>query len=277
MRSRQEPIKDDTPAFTRPSIFNFLRRRLAHPLARDVEIDDPSSVEVHRRMILSKPFLRRIYEEWYDQIMSALPPGKGAILELGSGTGFLREYIRGVVTSDVRRHAGVDVVLDALALPVAAGSLRAIVMVDVLHHLAEPRRFFSEARRCVRSGGAIVMIEPWVTKWSKLIYTNLHHEPFRPQSAQWEFSTTGPMSGANGALPWILFERDRDQFDREFPEWGVQRIEIQMPFRYLVSGGVSMRSLAPGWSFGLCRGFEQALKPWMRSLGMFAMIVLSRR
>ena len=121
------------------------------------------------------------------------------------------------------------------------------------------------------------MIEPWVTKWSKLIYTNLHHEPFRPQSAQWEFSTTGPMSGANGALPWILFERDRDQFDREFPEWGVQRIEIQMPFRYLVSGGVSMRSLAPGWSFGLCRGFEQALKPWMRSLGMFATIVLSRR
>jgi hypothetical protein len=116
-----------------------------------------------------------------------------------------------------------------------------------------------------------------VTPWSKLIYANLHHEAFRPQAAQWEFPATGSMLGANGALPWILFERDRDQFAREFPEWHIERIQIQMPFRYLVSGGVSMRSLAPGWSFGLCRGVERALKPWMRSLDMFAMITLSRR
>ena len=120
------------------------------------------------------------------------------------------------------------------------------------------------------------MIEPWVTAWSKQIYGKLHHEPFRPEAREWEFQSTGALSGANGALPWILFERDRAQFVREFPAWVLDKIEIQMPFRYLLSGGMSMRSFAPGWSFGFWRGLERALQPWMHCLGMFALIVLKR-
>jgi SAM-dependent methyltransferase len=151
------------------------------------------------------------------------------------------------------------------------------VMQDVLHHVPEPRRFFKEAARCVRPGGTIVMIEPWVTGWSRFVYRKLHHEPFRPDASQWEFPSAGPLSGANGALPWILFERDRLQFVREFPMWSIRSIEVQMPFRYMLSGGVSMRSLTPGWSFTMWRTVEHALQPWMGRLGMFAFIVLERR
>jgi len=43
------------------------------------------------------------------------------------------------------------------------GSLRAIVMTDVLHHIPNVESFFAEAARCVRPGGVIVMIEPWLT------------------------------------------------------------------------------------------------------------------
>jgi hypothetical protein len=50
-----------------------------------------------------------------------------------------------------------------------------------------------------------------------------------------------------------------------------------MPFRYLLSGGVSLRSLAPAWSFHICRCIEQALGPGMKWLAMFACIVLERR
>jgi hypothetical protein len=49
-----------------------------------------------------------------------------------------------------------------------------------------------------------------------------------------------------------------------------------MPFRYLISGGVSMRTLMPAWTFGLWRAVENALAPWSRHLGMFAQIVLER-
>ena len=278
MRSRYEPTKDDAPTFTRPSIFhNLLKTWLAHPLTRNLDLDDPRIVQLRYQIIREKPFLHRIYEEWYEQLMAALPPGGGAVLEVGTGAGFFREYMPDVITSDVVDNSRVDIVLDGLTLPFADRALRGIVMLDVLHHLSQPRRFFAEAGRCVRSGGAIVMIEPWVTVWSKLVYGKLHHEPFRPDTREWEFPSTGPLSGANGALPWILFERDRADFEREFPAWAIHSIDIQMPFRYLLSGGVSMRALAPGWSFGLWRALERTLQPWMHRLGMFALITLNRR
>jgi SAM-dependent methyltransferase len=254
----------------------MLRTWLAHPLTRHVDIDDPRALELRYRLIREKRFLRRIYEEWYSQIVAALPSVQGGVLEIGTGAGFLREYLPDAITSDVLQHTGVDVVMDGSELPFRAASLRGIVMLDVLHHLPESRRFFVDAARCVRPGGAIVMLEPWATPWSRLIYTRLHHEPFRMETPHWEFPSTGPLSGANGALPWILFERDRAQFEREFPNWRIQSIRIQMPFRYLVSGGVSMRALTPAWSFGLWRALERSLHPWMHSLGMFAFIKLER-
>jgi hypothetical protein len=121
------------------------------------------------------------------------------------------------------------------------------------------------------------MIEPWVTPWSRIIYGRLHHEPFEPETASWSIAGSGHLSGANGALPWIIFERDRTLFENEFPGWRIERIIPMMPFVYLLSGGVSLRSFVPGWSFAAIRGLERAFSPWRRHLAMFALIVLRRR
>jgi len=254
-----------------------LRSLLAHPLTRGFDLDDPRTTALRRQIIEQKPFLRQIYREWYATIARAVPPGEGAVLELGSGAGFLHKQIPGLITSEVLPCAGVDAILDAQHLPFGDGTLRAIVMTDVLHHLPRVRDFFSEAARCVRPGGVVVMIEPWATTWSRLIYRHLHHEPFVEDVAEWEFPSSGPLSGANGALPWVVFCRDRARFEREFPGWRIKRIQPMMPFRYLISGGVSMRSLMPGQASGLWRGIERALQPWVDKLGMFACIVLERR
>lgn len=255
----------------------ILKSWLAHPLTRGLDIDDPRTTQLKRRIIQEKGFLRQIYEEWYVAIAAALPSGTGPVLELGSGAGFLSDFVPGLITSEVFYCPGVDAILDGLHLPFADGALRGVVMTDVLHHLHQPRFFFSEAARCVEPGGVIVMVEPWVTPWSRLIYERLHHEPFRPDAAEWGFPSTGPLSGANGALPWILFERDRAQFESEFPEWQIQSIRPTMPFRYLLSGGLSLRSLMPSCSFGVWRRLENVLRPWMNSQGMFAQIVLQRK
>lgn len=249
---------------------------LAHPSTRGLDIDDPRLVSVRRRLIREKAFLRKIYQEWYAAIVKALPSGDGPVLELGSGGGFLEESVPGLITSELQPCPHVRVALDGQVLPLADGSLRAIAMIDVLHHLPESRRFLREAARCVRRGGRVVMIEPWVSDWSSLIYSRLHHEPFRPDAAEWEFPPGGPLSAANTALPWIMFVRDRHQLEREFPQWRLVSITPFMPFRYLISGGVSMRGLMPGWTFGLWRAAEHALTPWSRQLGMFAHIVLER-
>ena len=49
-----------------------------------------------------------------------------------------------------------------------------------------------------------------------------------------------------------------------------------MPVSYLMSGGVSLRSLLPGAAFPLVRPLERGLTPWMSSLTMIARIRLER-
>jgi SAM-dependent methyltransferase len=259
------------------AVLNLPKAWLAHPLTRGLDLDDPRLNDQRRRIIEQKPFLRRIYEEWYTAIVEALPPGDGPVLEIGSGAGFLRDFIPGLITSEVVPSPGVGIVLDGTLLPFGRDVLRAVVMTNVLHHLTQPRRFFAEAARCVHRGGTIVMIEPWVSQWSRFVYGRLHHEPFNPEAKAWEIPPTGPLSGANGALPWILFVRDRSRFEMEFPAWGVESIRLGMPFRYLVSGGISMRTLMPSLTFRAWRGVESLMKPWMSRWAMFAQITLRRR
>lgn len=250
---------------------------LSHPLTRGRDLDDPATVEQCRLLIQSKPTLRAIYREWYGAISRALPAAGGPVLEVGSGPGFLAEFIPGLITSEILACRGARVSLDAAQLPFPNATLRAIVMTNVLHHLPQPRRFFTEAARCIRPGGAIVMIEPWVSPWSRFVYTRLHHEPFDPDATGWEFPASGPLSGANGALPWILFARDRARFEAEFPEWRIDTIRPRMPFRYLLSGGVSLRSLMPHALDRAWQRVERLLEPWMTHWAMFAEVKLVRR
>jgi len=254
----------------------MLKTWLAHPLTRGLDIDDPRTTHLREQIIQEKIFLKRIYQEWYQALARALPPGQGAVLELGSGGGFLREFAPNLISSEFFYCPNVRAVVDGLHLPFAGKSLRGIVMTNVLHHLPQPRLFFTEATRCVRPGGVVAMIEPWVTPWSRFVYSRLHHEPFEPEASSWELPTSGPLSGANDALPWIIFARDRLKFGQEFPQWQSELIKPAMPFRYLLSGGVSLRSLAPGWSFDLWRSLENALERWNGHLAMFAQIVLRR-
>jgi SAM-dependent methyltransferase len=249
---------------------------LAHPLTRGLDLDDPRTTALRRQILREKRFLRKLYLEWYHDIAASLPAGEGGVLELGSGAGFLREVIGDLVTSDIQPVPGVDLVADALALPFGDGELRAIVMTNLLHHLADVECFFNEAARCVRVGGVVSMIEPWVTPWSRVVYAKLHHEPFDPAATTWQVEQGGPLSSANTALPWIVFERDRERFRREVPAWEIERIRRFMPFRYLVSGGVSLRSFMPGWSFAAWTGLERALGPVMDRIAMFAHVVLRR-
>ena len=250
---------------------------LAHPLTRNLDIDDPRTTQLRWQIIQQKAFLRQIYQEWYKLIAAHLPQGNLPVLELGSGGGFLRDYLRDLITSDVFYYAHTSVVLDGRQMPFKDGAFRAIAMTDVLHHIPQARQFLAEAVRCLQPGAKILMIEPWMTSWSRWVYTHLHYEPCAPDAPKWEFSASGPLSSANDALPWIIFERDRDKFAVEFPQLEIDLVQPMMPFRYILSGGVSMRSLMPGWSFGLWRDMENSLDPWMASLGMFALIVITRK
>jgi len=145
----------------------MLKKLLTCPRARGLDIDNPRTTEIRRRIILEKPFLRRLYDEWFKGIRDELPAGKGPVIEVGSGAGYLEKFAPHVVKSDTIPCPDIDIVLDGGALPFADASLAALVMVDVFHHLSRPRSFLQEAQRCLSPGGMIIMIEPWVTPWSR--------------------------------------------------------------------------------------------------------------
>jgi SAM-dependent methyltransferase len=258
--------------------FQKLKNILTHPLVRGLDLDDPASNLIFSRIIQENGFLRRIYEQWYAELTAALPDDDpGPVLELGSGAGFLKRYVPELITSEILPVSTVDMVLDGQQMPFADASLRGIVMLDVLHHLPKVRLFFVEAARCVKPGGVVAMIEPWNTAWGGFIYRYLHHESFSPLAADWHFPEGGPLSAANGALPWMVFERDRQIFGRDFPCWEILRIRRHTPFAYLLSGGLAMRPVVPERWFDACRKTEKLFAPWMHYLAMFATIVIHRR
>jgi SAM-dependent methyltransferase len=255
----------------------LLHRLLDHPLTAGRDLDDPATTQLRKQIVESKPFLRAIYDEWYSLLASRLPEGSGATLELGSGAGHCETFIPQLITSEIIFCPAVKLIADGQKLPFADASLRAIVFTDVMHHMPDVRRFFAEAQRCLRPGGRILMVEPWVSGWSRFVYTKLHHEPFRPDADQWAFPSRGPLSGANGALPWIVFVRDRSAFEAEFACLKLEEIRPFMPVRYLLSGGVGMRSLMPRFTFPFWRWLEGRLNGSMPRLAMFAAISISRR
>jgi len=230
------------------------------------------------RIIRGKTGLESIYRRWYLQMARALPETvSGPVLELGSGGGFLKEFIPGLITSEILQVPGVDLCTDGQCLPFRDQALGAIVMLDVMHHLPRVEHFFNEAQRCVKPGGVIVMLEPWVTAWSTIVFRFLHQEPFDPRAPRWQFPASGPLSQANSALPWIVFERDRCIFKKQFPHWRLEEISINGVFSYILSGGVSYRSFLPGPALRLTLNMEQALVERLPALGLFALIVLTRQ
>ena len=255
---------------------DWLTRRLKLPHTAEHGVDDPETTIQRRRIVQEKRFLRRVYLDWYDAIAKGLPAGPEPVLELGAGAGFLQQHIPNVIASDILCLPGIDFVADGSRLPLRSGSLRAIVMTNVLHHIPDVGAFLGESARCVRPGGALVMIEPWVSRWSRLVYGRFHTEPFDPHALDWVLPPGGPLSGANVALPWIVFARDRTTFEQRFPTWRITSIEPMMPFRYLLSGGVSLRSLVPSGTYQWWDSVEQLLSPWMSQWGMFARIVVTR-
>jgi SAM-dependent methyltransferase len=256
----------------------WLRDRLAHPLARGVDLDSAEATAVHARMIREKSFLRRLYSHYYDEYDAAIAratPG-GIVLEVGAGSGFYPSRRPSVVSIDLRPGANVDLVGSALALPLAAESTSAILLLDVLHHLPDPVQFFRECERVLKPGGRVCLIEPYAGPLSRRLIRPLHHEPW-DESADWTLPASGPMTGANMALPSIIFVRDRARYDAEFPGLPVDRFRLHTIALYLLSGGVSMRSLVPGVLFGPLAAAERLLSPARRLVASMMTVELVKR
>ncbi len=240
------------------------------------DLDSPESTLFNREIILNKQFLKRLYMEWYNWfIREAQTCDEGICLEIGSGGGFLKEMFPDVVTSDILDLPIVDVVCSAERLPFPDNSLACVMMLNVFHHIPRPYLFLEEAQRCLVKGGKILMIEPANSCLGRLIYTRFHHEPFDP-TAGFEIDPGNPVSNSNQALPYIYFERDIKYFNERFPQLQLNQVQYHTPFLYLVSGGLSRKTMLPDAMYGSVKFMEWMVSPFNRQLGLFCRIELEK-
>ncbi len=219
---------------------------LAEPALHGLEMGSARWFAVQRDLIARRPLVKRTYDLWYQTMLAdaaSVPKSSARVLELGSGANYVKRLDPSVVTSDV--VPGSDLVVDARALPFEAATLRAIFLTHVFHHIPEAEAFLREADRTLVPGGVIALIDVAHTPFARLIFGKFHPEAYEGSATEWKLRPGGAYGGANQAMSWIVFVRDKARFERRFPSLRVECVELLPWFGYLISGGLTRRNLIP--------------------------------
>lgn len=258
---------------------SLLKRILKEPALRGLDQDAPDTTELHRKLIQQKKGLYQVYERIYAKYGECAKrcPFEGIFIEIGSGGGFAKEFMPTIKTTDILPLPGVDEIVDAHNMPWPDASVSGIFMQNVLHHLPNPRAFFTDAVRVLKPGGRILMIEPYHSILASIIRKTFHHEPYDEHATQWILPPGGgPLSMSNLALPWIIFCRDRDQFEKEYPEFTLH-VRTHTILSYFITGGITYRSLIPAVLMPFLFSLEEVLSPLNSRLAYFMDIELIRK
>jgi SAM-dependent methyltransferase len=225
-----------------------------------------------------KPVLRQLYADWYRAIGAWLVPGP--TIELGGGTGNLKEQLPRAYCTDVVVLPWLNLVADGQRLPFRSESLANLVLFDCLHHIENVALFFDEAQRTLRVGGRIIIMDPYLSWLSWPIYRWLHQEPVDytedplllkpPQANRRSFD-------ANQAVATILFERNHAGFQSRYPGFSIQHLRRLACVAYPLSGGFDHPSLLPQWLLTPMLRLEHQLERLGRFLAFRMMVVIERR
>ena len=226
------------------------------------------------------------YRELYrDQFKDLPDPAALSVLEVGSGTSPLKQFLSSIVTSDVLDLEYLDLVFDCHEIDKFDGirdeSLDVITLTNVLHHLNNPIKFLNRAANKLKPGGQVIATEPFFSVLSTPIFKYLHHEPVDFEISEPELKNVrGPLASANIALPWLIFFRRRDWADNLSDNYDMANGSVRFftAVSYMATGGISHKFPIPTW---LYRGFFTVdlylSRRFPRLCASFFSIVLPRR
>ena len=204
----------------------------------------------HVAALATHPMTQQLFHEFHvrmRELDARHLSGDGQRVELGSGVYPVKRTFSDVLATDVVPAPGIDVVLDAEAMDLPDLSVRCFYAQFVFHHLGHPSAFFREVERVCVPGGGVVLLEPASGRLASLLYRRLFKtETFDRSMPGWEAAVEDAMTGANQALSWVVFERDRARFAREHPRLRVVAHELSPSYlRYIASGGLNFPQLVP--------------------------------
>jgi SAM-dependent methyltransferase len=229
----------------------------------------------YRAIWNAKPSLRAVYTDIYQRMLAKTVPGP--ILEIGGGSGNFKSTVPNAVSSDIVTAPWLDLVCDAQRLPFADNLFANIVMMDVLHHIENPVRALTEARRVLRPGGRLIACEPAITPISGIFYRLMHPEPVDMSANP---LTDGPITAgrdpfeSNQAIPTLLVGRYRDALQQAVPELDLASVDRMSFLAYPLCGGFQRWSLLPAAMANPLLALEWKLRRLLGSLAAFRLLVV---
>jgi SAM-dependent methyltransferase len=251
------------------------------PLLKGMDVDGDGRMDLHRKMLTKKRMLREVFIDFhhtFKKLNNKFFLGSGFEIELGAGVSPIRDSFPEVLATDIVDAEHLDRVINAEDMALKDNSVRSIYGQNCFHHFPHPDKFFSELDRVLQPGGGVVLLEPYYGPIATFLYKRLFRtEGFDKQYPSWEVAVEGPMNGANQALSYIVFERDKAEFERKYPSLKIVHHELAGNYlKYLLSGGLNFRQILPDSFTGLVGLLEKLISPLNRWIALHHVIVIRK-
>ena len=175
-------------------------------IARDLYY---SSASKNLKFLLNKRF------NWMNNFISENDNG----LEVGSGAGFSRDYIKNknFKLSDLGNDKHLDLKnIDAQNTGLDPESLDYVIASNMIHHIPYPVKFFKEMNRILKKGGKLIIFEAYCSIIFQIATLIMKHEGFDFTLNVWDEKI--PKSDeknawhGNIAVPHLIFD-DKIKFE----------------------------------------------------------------
>lgn len=254
---------------------------LQEPEIRGFAVDSDDRMKAHKTILSRKKMIRDVFVDIHHTMREMdmrYLSGSGARIELGSGVFPLKESFPDVLATDVVHSENLDRTLDACNMKLESETVRCFYLQNSFHHFPDPQDFLSEVSRTLVPGGGVVIVDPHYGPLASWLYPRLFEtETFDKNANSWCSEISGPMSGANQALSYIVFDRDEDQFKAKNPGLTIVHKDVLTTWpRYLLSGGLNFRSLLPGALNPVLAGMERLISPTRNILGLHRVVVIRK-
>jgi SAM-dependent methyltransferase len=171
--------------------------------------------------------------------------GKKIIIELGSGNGCIKKIIKTkIILTDIVKYPWIDKKVDMSNIVLEKkykNKVDIFILNHSLHHCANPYNAIKKMHQYLKKGGMILMNEPEISFFLKIIQQVLNDESWSLNSNIFKkkkiFTSKDPWF-SNTAIANLLFN-DENKFHKHFPMLEIKKNSLSEFLIFLNSGGVN--------------------------------------